>query len=113
MYILNVLIVLITQFDSMGSPPNILLPICFVLAGTAQFVLGERLSGYCRWIPAAVLLAAAIALELTMHIIRSYAALLLVITLTYVMVILLGVLCGRLLAWVMRRISAKKNSSNR
>ena len=113
MYMLNVLIVIITQLDSMGNPSQILLPICFVLAGIAQFVLGERLNGCRRWIPTVVLLAAALVLELSMHIIRSYAALLLVIVLTYVITLLLGVLCGRLLAWIMKRISTKKNGGNR
>ena len=113
MYILNVLMLFVSNLRSFGSPSNILLPVCFLAAVLLQFLLMERKHHRFRWIPAAAAAALVLLLEISIHIIHSYFALFLIIALTYAVVILLGVLCGIVLGVIFRIIPQKTACRNR
>ena len=94
MYIWKVLLSLF--YYEFGSPANYLLPIVFVAGGLLQVLCIRRLSGKKRWLAAAVLLACVLICEVSLWLIRSYTALLVVIAMHFFMAALLGAAAGGL-----------------
>ena len=113
MYIWNVLKLLFLNFGLFGSPSDFLLPACFVLAFLIQSLLLERLWRKRRWFLAAAAGGLALLLEITLHFLQSYTALLLIVLLTYAVVILLGALLGRAVSAALQHFRQKKAASNR
>jgi len=113
MYIFNTIVLLFTELGRFGNPSNVLLPIFFCLALIAQFMFSARSAQRYSRIPALLLIAVILILELLLHIIHSYTALLLIILLTYSVVLLMGILAGAICAWIMKHVRAKMSGSNR
>ena len=107
MYILNVL-GLLFSFADFGFPHFVLIPLFFLGVGVAQFFLLKRFR--FGWILSASLLAAALILELLMHLTHSWAALIYLVGLVYVMASLLGAVLGLIAFYLSRFIKARKSA---
>lgn len=103
MYILNVL-GLLFSFADFGFPHYVLLPLFFLGVGVGQFFLLKRFR--FGWILSASLLAAALILELLMRLTHSWAALIYLAGLVYVMASLLGAVLGLIVFFVLRLVKA-------
>lgn len=106
MYILNVL-GLLFSFADFGFPHFVLIPLFFLGVGVAQFFLLKKFR--LGWILSASLGALAVVFEVLMHLTRSWAALIYLVGLVYVMASLLGALIGLIVFYVSRFIKAKKS----
>lgn len=105
MYILTTL-GLLFSFEDFGFPHVILLPLLFLGVGVAQFFLFKKFR--FGWILSPSLLAVALIFEVLIFLTRSWAAIIYVVCLTYVMSCLLGALVGLVVFFVSRFIKAKK-----
>lgn len=106
MYILNVL-GLLFSFEDFGFPHFVLIPLFFLGVGVAQFFLLKKFR--LGWILSASFLAVALILELLMHLTHSWAAIIYLVCLVYVMASLLGALIGLIVFYVSRFIKSRKS----
>jgi len=97
MYLWNVLVNLVLYMDQMGSPARYLIPVCFVLAALIQFLCLAKGSGKIRWLPAALFAAITLMGEVSLWLIHSYTALLVIVVMHFSLTALLGALAGLIL----------------
>lgn len=97
MYLWNVVVNLFLYMDELGSPAKYLIPACFVLAAGLQILFLQKGSGKIRWLPPAAFAALLLVGEVSLWLIRSYTALLVIILMHFLMTALFGTFAGFIL----------------